>query len=170
MEKLLRAKLKGGEFVDVDPLRSRTMSRIRGRHNRSTELKIRMALVKNCIRGWGMHFESLPGCPDFFFRRARLAIFVDGCFWHGCPVCGHIPKIRSAFWRLKIERNIERDKKAVAALRTQGIQVLRFWEHQVRDAMPAIMKRIINKLDSDLRPRKMRPYGATPTARTISRA
>ena len=91
MEKKLKATLKDGKFVDVTEKRSRTMSKIRGRGNRTTEIKMRFALVGAGVSGWMMHPPSVPGCPDVFFPDRKLAVFLDGCFWHGCPTCGHIP-------------------------------------------------------------------------------
>lgn len=78
-----------------------------------------------------MHVLDLPGKPDFFFPSEKLAVFVDGCFWHGCPTCGHVPKSNSAFWRAKIQRNRERDESATEKLEAIGIKVIRFWEHEL---------------------------------------
>src|SRR5688500_15793960 len=97
MEKLLRETLPGGQFLNVPKVRSRAMSAIRGKNNRSTEIKFRMALVRAGISGWSIH-ENLPGRPDVYFSGARVAVFLDGCFWHGCARCGHIPKTNSLFW------------------------------------------------------------------------
>src|SRR4051794_4274460 len=89
--------------------RSERMSLIRSRGNKDTELALAKLLRKYRINGWRRN-QSAFGKPDFVFRRARLAIFVDGCFWHGCPRCGHIPKTRRVYWRKKIIRNRNRDR------------------------------------------------------------
>lgn len=82
-----------------------------------------------------MHPHGLVGKPDFFFAAQRLAVFVDGCFWHGCPRCGHVPKTNSSFWALKIGRNVARDKAVVVALRKTGIKAVRVWEHELHDSV-----------------------------------
>jgi DNA mismatch endonuclease (patch repair protein) len=132
MERKLKKTLKGGVFKDVPPKRSSTMSAIRGKNNRTTELRLRMALVKAGIKGWETNVQELSGKPDFFFRKKKIAIFVDGCFWHGCPKCGHYPKTRSKFWKTKILRNKERDKKNRKILRKTGIKVMSIWEHSLK--------------------------------------
>src|SRR5579875_2266553 len=134
MERYLQIRLGSSKFDDVDEVRSRTMSAIRGKGNKSTELALRMALVRAKISGWKMHPLHVKGKPDFFFPRQRIAIFVDGCFWHGCPACGHTPSTRKQFWSAKLRRNRERDLAAVAALETAGITVLRIWEHELKSA------------------------------------
>jgi len=141
MEKYLKRLLKNGVFAGVSPKRSRTMSAIRGKNNRSTELKIRMTLVRKGIRGWKCNARNLPGHPDFYFCKKRLAVFIDGCFWHGCPKCGHIPKTRSLFWKAKIQKNKKRDRLNSQILNKMGLNVLRIWEHEIKtlDAIPRIL-------------------------------
>jgi DNA mismatch endonuclease, patch repair protein len=122
------------------------MGAVRGRGNRTTELRLRMALVQAGISGWSHHRGDIPGKPDFFFERARLAIFVDGCFWHGCVKCGHIPKTNQAFWSAKINRNRQRHREVQRSLRVQGIATLRFWEHQLRDDLASCVKKVSEAL------------------------
>lgn len=133
MERKLRQCLTEGRFVGVSDQRSRNMAAIRGRGNKTTERRLRLALVRAGIRGWSLGNEDLPGKPDLCFRAAGVAVFLDGCFWHGCPKCGRYPKTNSRFWRAKIERNRQRDLAASRALRRQGLKVLRFWEHDLRN-------------------------------------
>jgi len=133
MERRLRKTLKGGKFTNVPEKRSRTMSAIHGKNNRTTELILRMALVRAGIKGWKTNVKDLPGKPDFFFNKQKLAVFVNGCFWHGCPKCGHYPKTRSSFWKMKILRNKERDKKNRLRLHGKGIMVTNIWEHSLKD-------------------------------------
>ncbi len=146
MERRLRESLPNRGFGVVDPKRSHTMSAIRGRGNKTTEQRLRLALVRYGIKGWVMHSRTLPGRPDFLFIRPRIAVFVDGCFWHGCPQCGHLPKTNADFWQLKIERNRQRDCAATFALRRQGYIVLRFWEHELREDLRRCVNRIRNAL------------------------
>lgn len=112
-------------------VRSRTMSAIRSRGNRSTELKFRMALIRLGISGWFMHPKEIEGCPDFFFPEHRLAVFIDGCFWHGCPQCYRRPSSRQDYWDGKLARNIKRDRQIDESLVAKGYKVARVWEHQL---------------------------------------
>jgi DNA mismatch endonuclease (patch repair protein) len=107
------------------------MGRIKAEGNKSTETKLRMLMVRNGIRGWKLQAKNMLAKPDFVFPNRKLAIFVDGCFWHGCPKCGHIPKANRIYWENKINRNINRDSKQRKALRRMGWRVLRLWEHQL---------------------------------------
>lgn len=132
MERLLRKKLKDGAFVNVNPVRSRVMGAIRGKHNRTTELQMMRALRRARCIGWRRHVQGLPGAPDFYFPKAPLAVFVDGCFWHGCKRCGHIPKTRRAFWKTKIARNNARHLSVAKLLQNAKIPSLRVWEHALK--------------------------------------
>lgn len=120
--------------------RSRLMSRIRSTRNETTELRFASLLRSERITGWRRH-EPILGKPDFAFPEGRVLVFVDGCFWHFCPRCGHLPRSNSAFWAEKLTRNRQRDHKITDALRKQGWQVLRLWEHEL--ARPA---RVVAKL------------------------
>jgi len=144
VEQRLKKTLPGGIFSGVTVIRSRTMAAIRGKHNKSTERALRMALVRSGIKGWRLHALDLPGRPDIVFDRQDVAVFVDGCFWHGCPTCGHIPKTRSPFWTAKFERNRRRDLLNTRRLRQMKIKVFRVWEHSLKThhAMAQIVKKI----------------------------
>lgn len=85
---------------------------------------------------------SLPGTPDLVFPRLRLAVFVDGCFWHGCPVHGTMPKTNTSFWLAKISRNRERDRQVDGSLKRLGWTVLRVWEHELRGDRHRLLRRI----------------------------
>lgn len=122
-----------GKFLlETTVTRSRIMSAIRGHGNASTEKRMIRILRENGISGWRRN-QKLPGSPDFAFRAERVALFVDGCFWHGCPRCYREPKQNTEFWREKIARNAARDKRVSRQLRRTGWSVLRFWEHALRD-------------------------------------
>jgi DNA mismatch endonuclease (patch repair protein) len=110
--------------------RSEVMARIRGRGNRSTEGRMAKLFRVHGFTGWRRQ-RPLPGRPDFVFSGRRLAVFVDGCFWHGCPRHGTMPKGNRSFWRAKIARNRERDREVGAELRRLGWKVLRVWEHEL---------------------------------------
>lgn len=141
MERLLKSHLPQGKF-NVSPQRSRAMAAVRGRGNRTTELRLQMALVRSGLSGWSIQRTDLPGKPDFFFPKATLAVFVDGCFWHGCAKCGHIPKTNNAFWAAKIARNNERHRKISRLLKNKGVRTIRLWEHQLRDNLDGCIARI----------------------------
>lgn len=110
--------------------RSRIMSSVRGRGNETTELRLARAFRKAGISGWRRHVR-LPGRPDFVFARLGLAIFVDGCFWHGCPRCYLAPTRNAWFWADKVETNKRRDRRVAAALRRAGWRVIRLREHEL---------------------------------------
>src|SRR5438093_6790598 len=95
--------------------RSKVMAAIRSRGNKDTELKLAASLRASRINGWRRH-QALPGRPDFAFRRERVAIFVDGCFWHGCPKHGRKPGSNRTYWLPKLRRNQERDATVERAL------------------------------------------------------
>lgn len=148
MEKILRAQLPGGRFKNVSPGRSRNMAAIKGRDNKTTERRLRLALVRAGVRGWKLRPRELAGCPDFFFPRDKLVVFVDGCFWHGCPSCGHLPKKNRPFWRAKIDRNRARDQSTTERLMGEGYTVLRLWEHQLQTSLASCLDEIRVYLDS----------------------
>lgn len=111
--------------------RSYTMSRIRSKGNASTELVMLSIIKHNRIKGWRRH-QNLKGRPDFIFKEKRVAVFIDGCFWHGCPRCYHPPKTNEVYWNNKISRNRERDKRITKELALSGWKVVRFWEHSLQ--------------------------------------
>src|SRR6266404_5601668 len=112
--------------------RSENMRAIRSSGNRTTELRLRGILIQRAISGWRLHDKTVLGLPDFHFPNERAAIFVDGCFWHGCPKCGHIPKTNRAYWKAKIARNIGRDALISRKLRALGYRVIRLRECDLR--------------------------------------
>lgn len=148
MEKALRATLPSGEFQNVSPARSRGMKAVRGKGNRTTEQRLRFAMVRAAIAGWVLHPKRVPGSPDFLFPAAKLVVFVDGCFWHGCEKCGHLPKSNSAYWSEKVRRNRERDARTTATLRGLGFAVVRLWEHELRQDLRACVTTVRDRLTS----------------------
>lgn len=127
------------------------MARVRSTGNRTTEWRLRGALIKYGVSGWRLNSRELPGRPDFVFREAKVAVFVDGCFWHGCPSCGRLPKTRQAFWRTKIAANVLRDKRDNRKLRQLGWTVVRIWEHELKSRDT---KRCISRIRRLLESRK----------------
>ena len=108
--------------------RSAVMSRIRGSGNKDTELRLISIFRAHHITGWRRN-RKLPGKPDFVFPSRRLAVFVDGCYWHGCPRHYRRPKSNRKFWDAKIARNRRRDREVNRLLKARGWRVLRVWEH-----------------------------------------
>jgi DNA mismatch endonuclease, patch repair protein len=107
--------------------RSEVMSRIRGRGNKDTELALAKLLRRHRMTGWRRN-QPVFGKPDFVFPKLKLAIFVDGCFWHGCLKHATKPKNNRAFWRRKLAANKRRDVLVTHTLRRAGWRVLRIWE------------------------------------------
>ena len=127
--------------------RSAVMSAIRGRGNLSTEMRMVRLLRAAGLVGWRRH-QRLPGRPDFVFRREKVAIFVDGCFWHGCPRCYKAPATRGDFWAFKLADNRRRDRRVSRQLRAMGWAVVRVWECRLRASPARDLKRIRRKLNS----------------------
>lgn len=121
--------------------RSRIMSAIKGKGNQSTEERLRKILKDYGLSGWRRHLP-LPGRPDFAFPRHKLAIFVDGCFWHGCPRCFKMPKKNTEFWAEKLRRNRARDRRNARLLRSKGWSVMRVWEHDLKASPDRVSRRI----------------------------
>ncbi|TYT26182.1 very short patch repair endonuclease [Luteimonas viscosa] len=114
--------------------RRRLMSRIKGK-NTAPEIALRRAAWSHGLR-YRLHYRIGHTRPDMVFIASRLAVFVDGCFWHGCPRHSTIPKNNGDFWKQKLDRNRERDAEQAAWLEACGWRVLRFWEHEI-EASPA---------------------------------
>ena len=150
----------------VDPLdaheRSRLMSRIRGRGNLSTEMAMVQFLKAGQIKGWRRHIairiQSVAPrrqrvvCPVFVFPKKKVALFIDGCFWHGCPKHSVVPSKNAQFWKDKIQANMRRDRRQRRQLRKLGWRVIAVWEHCLKSkTFSPIMLRLSKALDSDVR-------------------
>jgi len=118
------------------------MARVRSTGNQTTERRLGSLLRKAKLGGWRKH-KLLPGRPDFAWPRSMVAVFVDGCFWHG-HTCGRNvrPKTNAKAWRQKIEGNRARDRRAVRRLRKDGWTVIRLWECQLAKNANACLSRI----------------------------
>jgi len=127
--------------------RSEVMSRIRGKGNKDTEVALAKLFRAHGITGWRRHYP-IEGKPDFAFPKHKLAVFVDGCFWHCCPKHGTQPKDNKAFWQAKLKANKARDRKVNRLLRANSWRVLRVWEHElaqvsITDVLSTIRRVII---------------------------
>ena len=119
--------------------RSEVMSKIWGKGNEKTEIRLARLMRAGGIKGWRRHLP-IPGKPDFAFRKKKLAIFVDGCFWHGCPKCFRLPKQNRAFWKVKIEGNRKRDRSVNARLRRLVWKVVRIRECQLKHSCQVLFR------------------------------
>jgi len=104
------------------------MSRMPRRDTRP-ELRLRHELHSRGLR-YRVAFRGLPGTPDLAFTRARIAVFVDGCFWHSCPTHGSVPRNNSEWWRIKLAGNCERDRRKDSELEQHGWLPVHVWEHE----------------------------------------
>jgi DNA mismatch endonuclease (patch repair protein) len=125
--------------------RSQVMSRIRGSGNKETELALASLLRLHRIKGWRRH-QPVFGKPDFIFPKARVAVFVDGCFWHGCPKHATKPKNNRAFWQRKLASNKKRDLLVTRTLRKAGWRVIRIWECSLNKPPRRCITRLLRAL------------------------
>lgn len=100
--------------------------------NASTELKFLSVMKQYKLTGWRRNFPAY-GRPDFVFPKEKIAVFVDGCFWHGCPKHKQIPETNTEYWRDKIRKNRQRDRRVTRVLRNSGWSVMRVWEHELTE-------------------------------------
>lgn len=128
--------------------RSRNMASIRSKGNATTERTFLQLLRRARISGWRRHV-NLPGKPDFIFRLQRLAVFIDGCFWHGCPRCYRLPEQNRPYWKAKVLSNRRRDRRRARELRSLNWRVMRVWEHSLKS--PLGRMRVMARLTEVLR-------------------
>jgi DNA mismatch endonuclease (patch repair protein) len=127
---------------------SRIMSRIKSK-NTQPEILFRKALWLRGIRGYRLHWKKISGHPDLVFVANKVAIFINGCYWHRCAICSPpFPKTHIDFWTNKFSQNLQRDRLIISALREMGWQTLTFWECEIRDHLDNCIDRLrtfINK-------------------------
>jgi DNA mismatch endonuclease (patch repair protein) len=125
--------------------RSFIMSRVKASKNKSTELKL-IAVFKACgIKGWHRN-AKVYGKPDFIFRSRKIAVFVDGCFWHGHKCRNTTPKDNAEYWANKITRNKNRDKEVSKTLKNLGWQVIRIWECELKKTKHTLLLRKLSHI------------------------
>lgn len=138
--------------LKIQAQRSYNMSKIRSR-NTGPEIQLRSLLISKGLGDFEMHFRKIPGNPDFYFPGRNAAIFLDGCFWHGCKVCYQLPKTNREFWNSKIKTNIMRDQKVNKLLSDEGVAVLRIREHEFKKNPEVILKKIEKQLPPNKHPK-----------------
>lgn len=124
--------------------RSQIMAAVRSTGNKVTEGYLVNLFRHHGVKGWRRQL-GLPGKPDFTFRQERVALFVDGCFWHGCPKHLRLPSSNRRYWEKKVARNQARDRAVSRELRLRGWRVLRVWEHEVSDEQ-RVLRRVVRAL------------------------
>jgi len=127
--------------------RSEIMRAVKSRGNKATERVFARILRRHKIARWQRHV-ALAGNPDFAFRKERVALFIDGCFWHGCGRHCRMPKGNRSYWTQKIASNMARDRRVERKLRNSGWRVLRIWEH---DLSPKNEARLVVRICRALR-------------------
>lgn len=124
---------KSNVMADVfnNKKRSEIMSKVRSKNNKSTELKLIQIFEENNIKGWRRNYP-VKGHPDFVFLDKKIAIFVDGCFWHGHDCRNTRPSDNEEYWNKKRERNMKHDKEVTALFEQRGWTVIRIWECELK--------------------------------------
>jgi DNA mismatch endonuclease, patch repair protein len=144
---------KRGASYDVTPsaARSRNMAAVKWT-NTAPEIQLRRALHAAGLRyriNYPIRLDGRLLRPDIAFTRSRVAVFVDGCFWHCCPRHGQIPGTNTGFWTAKLEANAERDRRQNQLLTNAGWQVVRLWEHEsVEVGLTAVMAAVASRVAS----------------------
>ncbi|MDR1050982.1 MAG: very short patch repair endonuclease [Deltaproteobacteria bacterium] len=122
--------------------RSLVMSKIRSKGNKSTELRLIDIFAERGVKGWRRNYD-VRGHPDFIFPERKIAVFVDGCFWHGHDCRLSRPKQNAEFWAAKLERNMSRDKTVTREFERRGWTVVRIWECELRKKnLPELFARL----------------------------
>ena len=119
--------------------RSQIMRQVKSNRNKSTELKLIQYFKNHKIKGWRRNYKIF-GNPDFVFSSPKIAIFVDGCFWHGHNCRNTKPEANKEYWNNKIEKNIKRDKLVTEELEKKGWKVIRIWECELKEENKIIEK------------------------------
>ncbi len=122
--------------------RSYCMSRIKSVDTKP-ELSFRRYIWEKGLRGYRLH-KNIIGKPDISFSKKNIAVFIDGCFWHKCPICFREPKSDNGYWKNKLHNNQMRDQQINKTLKSQNIRVVRFWAHEIKNNMEGCYKQLNN--------------------------
>ena len=121
------------------------MSRIKSKNTRMENV-FRSYIRNKGIRGCRINSKNIFGKPDLFFGKKKIAVFIDGCFWHKCPKCFNLPKSNFGYWSEKLERNVQRAKEVNKVLKEERVKVIRFWGHEVEKNIEKCYKRLEKEL------------------------
>ncbi|HYI62625.1 MAG TPA: very short patch repair endonuclease [Acidimicrobiales bacterium] len=143
--------LGGGVIVPYPEPKDEAATKI-GKANRRKDTKLEVRL-RSALHRRGLRFRKdhllrsgdLRVRPDIVFSRARVAVFADGCFWHGCPEHQHVPQRNQSYWVPKLQKNVERDRRVDAALTQQGWEVIRVWEHADLEGSVDLVEQVVRK-------------------------
>jgi len=124
--------------------RSWNMSKIRSKDS-ELEIKFRKILWKNKIR-YRKNVSGMKGKPDLVFKKFKIVLFIDSCFWHKCPIHGHLPKSNIGFWNIKLEKNKRRDTEINKYYKKNGWESIRIWEHELDQNFQKKAKEVLKKL------------------------
>ena len=131
---------------------SRVMSANKSK-NTKPELFFRKELWKAGIRGYRLHWKNAPGKPDIAFPKNKIAVFINGCYWHRCPYCKlPLPKTNTEFWKNKFQRNQLRDKEKILQLKKAGWKVFVIWECKLKES-ENVVKHFVDKIEGSLEQR-----------------
>ena len=112
------------------------------------ELTLRKALRESGFTGYRINWKKIPGRPDIAYPGRKVAIFVNGCFWHRCPHCNlPLPKSHTDFWQQKFDRNVERDRRKTEELESLGWTVITVWECEIKKDLPTVVLRLIEVIE-----------------------
>lgn len=125
--------------------RSDIMRHVRSKKNKSTELRLIEIFKKNKIKGWRRNYP-VKGHPDFVFQEKKVAVFVDGCFWHGHDCRNTRPSDNQEYWQMKRERNIKHDMEVTALFESRGWTVLRIWECELKKKNEAVISERLSEI------------------------
>lgn len=134
------------------------MSRVK---NKNTELEIKF---RKALWADGLRYKlksKLQGKPDLVFVGAKVAVFIDGCFWHGCPEHGQTPATNTEFWQDKIHKNMKRDLQVNEALTQEGWKVIRVWQHDIKQDLQACITKIKSAVSRPSRKMEINPNGSS---------
>lgn len=147
-----RPIVAGRQFPNPEPTSDAVRKSMKGNRasNTKPELELRRLLRDAGYPGYRIHWRKAPGRPDIAYPGRKIAIFVNGCYWHRCPHCHPpTPKAHSEFWERKFELNRERDARKTAELEAAGWRVITIWECELAKAPSAVIERLVGQLNSE---------------------
>lgn len=121
------------------------MSRVKNKNTKLEDM-FRKYIFTRGLKGYRIGRKNILGKPDLYFGKSKVAVFIDGCFWHKCPVCLSIPGSNYKFWEEKLNKNLARDLKVNDTLSCEGIRVQRFWGHEIKKDIDKCYRKLQKEL------------------------